>query len=132
MMNRIALTLAAALAFAPAPAIAASPLEGTWTNPKRSVTVRIAPCGEKLCGRVVTASAKAKRDAAQGGTRSLIGATILKDLRPAGANRWRGQVFLPKQNRHAGANLRLSGNRLVVQGCLLGLICKDQTWSRVG
>lgn len=131
MPKRIAV-LAALLALAPAPALAASPLEGTWTNPKRSVTVRIAPCGQQLCGRVVSASPKAKRDAAQGGTERLIGTTILKDLRPAGANRWRGRVFLPKQNRHAGANLRLSGNRLTVQGCMLGIICKDQTWSRVG
>ncbi len=132
MFDRFAVLAAALLALSPSPALAASPLEGTWTNPKRSVTVRIAPCGQQLCGRVVSANAKARRDAAQGGTERLVGTTILKNLRPTGANRWKGQVFLPKQNRHAGANLRLSGNRLTVQGCLLGIICKDQTWSRVG
>lgn len=130
-MKRIATILAAAVALAPLPALAASPLEGTWTNPKRTVTVRIAPCGQSLCGRVVNASAKARRDAAEGGTRNLIGTTILKDLRPAGANRWKGQVFMPKADRHAGANLSLRGNRLTVQGCILSVICKDQTWSRV-
>lgn len=130
-MKRIATILAAALALVPMPALAASPLEGTWTNPKRSVTVRIAPCGQNLCGKVVSASAKAKRDAAEGGTRNLIGTTILKNLRPAGTNRWKGQVFMPKANRNAGANLSIRGNRLTVEGCVLGIICKDQTWSRV-
>ena len=131
-MNRIAMILAAAVAFAPVPALAASPLEGTWTNPKRNVTVRIAPCGQSLCGKVVSASAKARRSAAEGGTRNLVGTTILRDLRATGANRWKGQVFMPKANRHAGASLALRGNQLTVQGCLLGVICKDQTWLRVG
>lgn len=132
-MNKPVLLLAALLAAAPASAAAQSPLEGTWTNPKGSVTVRIAPCGQQLCGRVVDASAKAKRDAAEGGTRSLIGTTILSGISPAGTNKWRGRAFMPKANRHATANLSLSGrNRLNVQGCVLSVLCKSQTWSRVG
>lgn len=132
-MTRLAILLAAALAAVPASAAAQSPLEGTWTNPKGSVTVRIAPCGEQLCGRVVNASAKAKRDAAEGGTRNLVGTTILSGIAPAGTNKWRGRAFMPKVNRHAMANLSLAGrNKLNVQGCLLSVLCKSQTWSRVG
>ena len=131
-MNRIATILAAALALAPAPALAASPLEGVWTNPKRSVTVRIAPCGQNLCGKVVSASEKAKRGAAEGGTRNLVGTTILSNLTPAGTNKWKGRVFMPKQNRHATGNFSLTGeNRMNVQGCLLGVLCKSQTWTRI-
>ena len=128
-------TLAAAvlLAAAPVGAAAPSPLEGVWTNPKRSVTVRIAPCGQQLCGRVIAASAKARTDAARGGTRSLVGTTILSGLSPAGANKWRGRVFMPKANRRAAANLSLTArNRLNVEGCVLSMLCKSQTWSRVG
>lgn len=130
-MKRIATIAAAALALTSAPASAASPLEGVWRNPKGSVTVRIAPCGRQLCGRVINASPKAKAKAAEGGTEQLPGTTILSGITPTGANRWKGRVFLPRQNRHATGNLRLSGNRLTVQGCLLGIICKDQTWTRV-
>ena len=129
------LNLAAALALAlvavPAAAAPASELEGMWRNPKGSVTVRIAPCGAQMCGRVVQASPSARAKAAQGGTEALIGTTILSNIRPAGANRWKGRVFLPKQNMHANGNLRLAGNRLTVQGCVLGFVCKDQTWVRV-
>ena len=130
-MNRIATLIAAALVLAPAPALAASPLEGLWRNPKGSVTVRIAPCGPQLCGRVVAASAKAKAKAAEGGTEQLPGTMILSGITPAGANRWKGRVFLPRQNRHATGNLRLAGNRLEVEGCMLAIICKSQVWTRV-
>ena len=134
MIRFLSPVLAAALALSAAPTAAANgaALEGLWRNPKGSVTVRIAPCGPQLCGRVVNATASAKAKAAQGGTDALIGTTILSNITPAGANRWKGRVFLPKQNMHANGNLRLAGNRLTVQGCVLGFICKDQTWVRVG
>jgi uncharacterized protein (DUF2147 family) len=64
-MLTIALTLA--LTSSPTAAAAPSPLEGLWSNPNRSVVVRIGPCGEQLCGRVVSASPKARDKAAQGG-----------------------------------------------------------------
>jgi uncharacterized protein (DUF2147 family) len=126
-----AAALALALCAMPAGASPPSELEGLWRNPKGSVTVRIAPCGAQMCGRVVQANASARAKAAQGGTEALIGTTILSNIKPAGDKRWKGRVFLPKQNMHANGNLRLAGNRLTVQGCVLGFICKDQTWVRV-
>jgi len=132
-MNKIFTpVLAAALALVPTTALAASPLEGLWRNPKGSVMVRIAPCGQQLCGKVVRANAKARSKAAEGGTEQLVGTTLLSGISPTGANRWKGRVFLPKQNTHATGNLRLTGRQLTVQGCLLGIICKDQTWMKVG
>lgn len=131
-MNKILTPfLAAALALLPAAANAASPLEGLWRNPKGSVVVRIAPCGQQLCGKVVRANAKARSKAAEGGTDQLIGTTLLSNITPVGANRWKGRVFLPKQNTHATGNLRLAGRQLTVQGCLLLVVCKDQTWVKV-
>jgi len=124
--------MAAALAVAPSAAAAASPLEGLWRNPKGSVVVRIAPCGQQLCGKVVRANAHARETAEEGGTDQLIGTTLLSNIIPTGANRWKGRVFLPKQNTHATGNLRLAGRQLTVQGCLLLVICKDQTWVKVG
>jgi len=123
--------LAAALALIPSAAAAASPLEGLWRNPKGSVLVRIAPCGQQLCGKVVQANAKARSKAAEGGTDRLVGTTLLSNITPTGANRWKGRVFLPKQDTHATGNLRLSGRQLTVQGCLLLVVCKDQTWLKV-
>ena len=131
-MNRFAPFIAAALALAPAPALAASPLEGLWTNPKGNVIVRIAPCGTQLCGRVVNASSGAKAKAAKQGTQPLVGRVMLSDLAPSGHNRWKGKVFVPRVGRSVTGNLSLSGpKRLNVQGCLAGVVCKSQSWTRV-
>ena len=50
-MKRTLLSIAAAAAALGAPATAsAQALEGKWTNPKRSVVVNVARCGEAYCG----------------------------------------------------------------------------------
>lgn len=125
-----ALLLAAALLSGPA--LAASPIEGNWTNPSGNVTIRIAPCGGSLCGRVVKASAEARQQAAAGGTPNLIGAELLSDLDQTGEGAWHGRVFVPDANRHAEADLHLTGPRtLDIQGCALGgMLCRSQTWTR--
>ncbi len=126
-----ALLLAAAAL--PASASAKAALEGYWRNPKGSVTVKLAPCGDAWCGTVVDASAKAKATARKGGTPQLIGTRILSGVRPAGSGKYKGRAFDPKRNIHAPATLRLLGpSTLVVKGCVLhGIICKEQRWTRV-
>ena len=126
MIALLALTL-------PAAAMAASPLEGSWTNPKGSVTVRIAPCGPTLCGRVTSASPEARNDAAAAGTPRLIGTEIMGGLEQVGQGEWAGSVFVPDRNVRAQGNFRLlSATRLSVEGCAIGgLLCKEQLWTRV-
>lgn len=123
----------AAAAAMPAAAFAKFPLDGQWRNPKGSVTVRLAPCGDAYCGTVISASAKAKASARNGGTPNLIGTRILSAVRPAGGGTFQGRAFDPKRNIHAPATLRLLGpSILVVKGCVLrGIICKEQRWTRV-
>ena len=134
-MNRIlAKSALALLAAALSVTAAAEPaLTGQWKNPKGSVVVRLAPCGSAVCGVVVDASEHAKESARKGGTPKLIGTRILTGLRPAGDGSFRGQVFDPKRNIHAPATVRpLGPDALSVEGCaLLGLVCKEQRWTRV-
>lgn len=121
--------LAAAL---PAAGAAQGLLAGEWKNPKGSVIVRLGPCGDAICGVVVKASDHAKDTARQGGTPNLIGTRILSALRPSRDGTFKGQAFDPKRNIHAPATVRLIGrDALEVQGCaMLGLICKEQRWTR--
>jgi uncharacterized protein (DUF2147 family) len=116
-----------------APALAASPIEGQWTNPAHSVTVRIAACGQALCGRVVSASAHAKAKAAAGGTPRLVGAELMSGLEPIGEGAWRGDFFVPDRNLRATGELHLLGPRTIeIEGCALpGVLCKTQQWSKV-
>ena len=134
MKQRIAhIGLLIALCGAAASASAKAPLEGQWRNPKGSVTVRVAPCGDAWCGTVTEATGKARQSARKGGTRELIGTRILSEVRPAGSGIFKGRAFDPKRNIHAPATLRLMGpSTLVVRGCVMrGIICKEQRWTRV-
>ena len=65
-MKRILLSIAATAVVLGTPASAkAQALEGKWTNPKRSVVVNVARCGEAYCGTVSWASDKNKAKGAE-------------------------------------------------------------------
>ena len=132
-MKSILLSIAAAAVAIGAPASAqAQALEGKWTNPKRSVIVNVARCGEAYCGTVSWASAKNREKVAEDG-RKLIGTRILSDLRPAGNGLYKGRAFEPKRNIRGSATVRQVGpNVMVVKGCaVLGMLCREQRWTRV-
>lgn len=124
------LTLLALLA-----AAATDPLAGTWRNASDSVRIRVAPCrGEPgMCGTVVSASDKAKDDAAAGGTERLVGTPLFRGFEQDGDGTWAGTVFVPDIGREVDGTLQLDGrNTLVAQGCLFaGFGCKEQRWTRV-
>ena len=118
----------------PALGSAQTVLTGQWKNPKGSVIVRLTPCGNAICGLVTNATEHAKETARKGGTSNLIGTRILSNLRPVGDGSFKGQAFDPKRNIHAVATVRLvSRDSLAVRGCtVLGLVCKEQLWTRIG
>ena len=131
-MKQIFLSLVAfGLAIAPA-AASSAPFEGRWANPKKSVIIEVAPCGNAHCGTVVWATPKAQANARKGGTEKLIGTRIITGIRPDGKGGYKGRGFVPKRNIHAPATIREAGpNTMLVKGCVLGLICKEQRWTRV-
>ena len=135
-MSRYLLPFPIALALA-APAFDMPPgtsPAGTWTNPRHSVTLRIAACGGGAwCGRVTAASAKAKADALAGSGQPLMGTMLMRDFRADGDGGWRGTLIIPDIRQTAEATMRLSGRRAIeVTGCgMSGLVCKTQIWTRV-
>lgn len=103
-------------------------VRGKWINPSKSVIIEIAPCGHELCGTVVWASEKAKKDASKG-TKHLVGTKLLTGMKPSGKV-WKGKIFVPDQNITASAKLKPEGaNHLKVSGCVM-VICKSQTWTK--
>lgn len=132
-MKRILTALAAlAMLAAPAAASAQPSVQGRWQNPKGSVIIEVDRCGAAFCGTVVKASAKAKKNAREAGTDYLVGTTILSDVRPDGKGGFKGRAFVPKHNIHAGATIRWAGpDAMLVRGCVIGVICKEQRWTRV-
>jgi len=129
IMKRI-LTRAGLLALAftvSASASAQPPLEGKWANPKRSVIVHVARCGDAYCGTVSWASERNREKGTTPGTQ------VLSDLRSAGDGVYRGNAFDPKRNLRGSATVHQVGpNVMVVKGCaVMGLFCKEQRWTRI-
>lgn len=111
----------------PVGASAQSTLEGRWANPHHTVIVNVARCGGAYCGTVSWATAKNREHGTTPGIR------VLTDLRPAGDGTFKGSAYEPKRNMHGSATVRQEGpDVMIVTGCaLLGLICKEQRWTRV-
>ncbi len=128
------LSIAAALAalFTAAPAAASAPIEGRWVNGK--MQIRIAPCGRSLCGTIIKASPRQQAKAEKGSGTDLIGATLIRDIRPAGPGRYSAKVFVADKNIHAKGTIRQIGrDRLDVKGCaVFGMVCKSAQWDRIG
>ena len=126
------------------PAFAGDP-SGTWLTESGKSQVRLAPCGEALCGRIQwlkepndPATGKPKRDVRNPDPgkrdRPIVGVEILKGMKPGEApDQWAGDVYNAEDGKTYQARLILQDARtLQLKGCVLGgLICKSQAWSRV-
>jgi uncharacterized protein (DUF2147 family) len=124
-LTKIFLVLFAATV--PVTAQAQAALEGRWANPRHSVIVHVARCGDAYCGTVGWASAKNREKGVDLGTR------VLTDLRPAGNGVYKGRAYDPKHDMNGSATVHQVGpNVMVVKGCaVMGLFCKEQRWTRV-
>ena len=105
-------------------------IEGQWRSPGGNSIIGVAPCGSSLCGTVIWASARAKRDARKA-TDRLIGTQIFSGLQQKGDG-WQGRLFIPDKNMRVTAKIRLIGEgQLKVAGCALGKsLCKSTVWTR--
>lgn len=124
------IVLPAFLLLAAAQPASRAPIEGLWKNPIGSAIISIAPCGSQLCGKVVWASARGRREVAKT-TSQIVGTTVLTGVKPSGSG-WAGRLFIPDDNIHVSAKLQLLSSReLKLTGCgLVGLICRSQIWTR--
>ena len=125
------------------PALAADPA-GMWLTQSGNSRIRIADCGGALCGTIVwlkepndpdTGKPKTDKNNSDASKRSrpLIGVQIVLGMKPAGADKWSGQVYNAEDGKTYSGSLTFSGGgSLQLQGCALGgLVCKGQTWTKV-
>ena len=122
---------AGALVFA-ATMTAANPVEGIWQTKKDDNGnygyVEVKPCGPAFCGSLIKSfdAAGAPLDSPN------IGRKIVWDMvaYPDGLYD-DGKVYSPDRDKTYNADMTLTGDKLAVRGCVLG-ICRDGgTWSRV-
>jgi uncharacterized protein (DUF2147 family) len=140
-----ALVVASAIALgtmAAGPARAADPA-GTWWTADRKGKVKIVNCGAAICGSLSWLAEptdpetnkpktdKNNKDASKQG-RPLIGVPIVLSMKPAGGDKWEGQVYNAEDGNIYSGSFTMSGaNTAQLKGCVMGgLICKGQSWTR--
>lgn len=117
----LAFATGAALAtFGAMTAAHATSANGTWLR-SNGAHVLAFDCGGGL-GLKVTKSPEANK----------VGKTIMCGAKPAGPNKWKGTVLNLDDNQKYSGTVSLNGGSLTLSGCVLGgIICKDDTWSRL-
>ncbi|MBC8038904.1 MAG: DUF2147 domain-containing protein, partial [Rhizobiales bacterium] len=63
--------------------------------------------------------------------RPLIGLSILVGMKAAGDNTWKGAIYNPDDGKTYSGTLKLNGATMKLQGCVLKLFCKTNTFVRV-
>lgn len=97
---------------------------GLWLRPEGHVEFSFYDCEGRLCAKVV--------GAANPEDRSSIGAVILRGAKQTGPNQWAGKLFNVEDGKtYDGFITVVSQTQLTLKGCLWGVLCSDETWTRV-
>lgn len=104
----------------------ADPVEGVWKSPTngegQSIQVKVAKCGANVCGSIVKVTK---------GDQSLVGKRMIWGMAPQGGGSYTGgKVWAPDNQKTYNGKLALSGSKLKISGCVLG-ICRGETFRRV-
>ena len=135
----VAAGLAACILAGPATAADAT---GTWLTEGGKARVRIAKCGDALCGTIVSlaepndpATGRPRTDNnnvdASKRSRPLVGVAIVLGMKPSGADRWSGQVYNAEDGKTYTGHFTLQGPSVAkLKGCAMAIFCKSQSWTR--
>jgi uncharacterized protein (DUF2147 family) len=142
-MTRHLFAVAALSALMGSGAAFAADLAGTWLTQNGASRIKLSDCGGAVCGTIVwlkepngdngkPKTDKNNSDQSKRG-RPLIGVQIVLGMKPAGTDKWTGQVYNAEDGKTYSGNLTFSGgDSLQLQGCALGgLVCKGQIWTKV-
>lgn len=126
---KIALPLAASLACTmliaalTEPAHAAEPY-GQWLRPSTGTQVSFYNCGGKLCAKVAAVKDQARK--------KTIGTVIMRGAVKSGANTWKGDLLdLESGRTYTGVVTLESATALNLQGCVVLVLCRGETWRKV-
>ena len=140
--NMIALAGAALMGLILASPAQAADVAGTWAMSNGKVTVKVSECGATLCARIVglkepiskiDGKPKVDRENPDPSLRQrpLMGLDILIGMKPAGDDKWQGAIYNPDDGKTYSATVKYEGDRMKVQGCVAGILCKTNKFVRV-
>ena len=136
-----AFALAAVLAMAAAPALAADPAHGEWLTEGGTAKVRIGPCANdaaRLCGNVSWLKNPAEAKATDANnpdpklkTRPIMGLPMLWGFKSSAPGKWTGgKIYDPQSGKTYNSKVSVMPNgALKVEGCV-AIVCQAQTWRK--
>ena len=106
---------------------------GTWLSQTGETRVRLAPCGGQMCGTIVWVKTPGKDvhnpDPSKRG-RDLVGLPMIT-MSPSGADQWKGTLYNYTNGKdYTGTMKMVSQNTMELSGCVGGIFCRSQTWTR--
>jgi uncharacterized protein (DUF2147 family) len=109
---------------------------GEWMVEKGYAKVRIENCGNSLWGAVSweqTPGVDSKNPDPSKRTRPTLGMPVLLDMKPVEPNKWVGQIYNSENGQTYSSNISIgnSPDILIVRGCVLGILCGGEDWTRV-
>ncbi len=116
--------------------LAAEPVTGSWLTDSKDGIIEIAPCGQRLCGRLVRSLRPIKPpgtdvnnpDAKLRG-RPILGMTVLTNFAEE-TKLWRGHAYDPKSGKSYKTTLQRTGpGTLKLTGCV-AIFCRSVIWTR--
>jgi len=120
----------------------AGSIEGIWLSHDGMLKVRLSDCGSALCGKVVWLGEPIDRSTGKPKTdkrnpdpakraRPLIGLTVVKAFKPTGPDEWSGLIYNADDGNTYQGHLKVTNAHTArLQGCVLGVLCKANTWKR--
>ena len=107
---------------------------GIWRVEDGKAMIRIVDCGGQYWGVVAwakTPGTDSKNPDPALKTRSTLGMPVLLGMRAGGQGKWTGHIYNAEDGQTYEGHISLtSANALRVEGCVLGIMCGGETWSR--
>jgi uncharacterized protein (DUF2147 family) len=95
-------------------ALAAEPIEGNWKT-QSGATAEIGKCGSAYCVTLKSGKHAGKQIGRMSGT----------------GDSYSGEITDPETDKTYSGSGDVTGNTLKMKGCVLKVLCKSQTWTRL-
>ena len=129
---------------APAKAQSAGGPDGVWLTQQGDAKVRVSKCGAGICGVVVwlrepidPATGKPQIDDKNANPilakRPIIGLNIFSGMKSVTGNKWSGTIYNADDGKSYSSSVAVAGpQKLEVRGCVMGILCGGETWTKIG
>jgi uncharacterized protein (DUF2147 family) len=116
---------------------------GVWLTQAGDAKVKVSGCGGGICGVIVWLREPIDPETGKPAIddknpnpalakRPMIGLPLFRGMRPAGPNKWTGQIYNADDGKTYASSVSVMGpDSLRVEGCV-GALCGGETWTRAG